>query len=284
MIGKRLVVVGAIVVAAMLAGTAETARANGLDIQEVHILAAKDYEDGVAVANPWWFEIRVVGESITDADFDTPGDDFYDLTRVGLTNVWIYESGDYATYDALRADFDGGAYSLCFNEIGDTDVYEDEVALYHFSSDDDRPEDVVGITYPTGSALVPLNPTYTWTSASDLDYVYVLTGDVFDGDGDRLYGDKWTGTGSGSDGEGPDTTSWQPGTLDADRNYALEVGTWHAERDGGDEYTDLMNDKFKYYSSIGYINSHEFQTVPEPASAVLLLSGGILAILKRRRK
>jgi hypothetical protein len=252
-------------VLAVLIPAADTSGA--LDIQSIRFMEGKYWWDGVLEANPYGLWGGVNGNDITDVTMIVPGGTSIALDYWGDGGAdWGFETPDYATIGALRADFPTGDYIFSFN--GGTD----SVTLYRGPVE---PTGFANITYPSDGAIdVPVNPTITWDSC-------VGYGDALG----LLLWDEVDNTGIVTDFLDIGLTSWTPPSpLEPGHLHELEVAVFAGT--AGQPYSKMTNtgDSFLYYDLFEYCNTIQFTTIPAPGAFVLAVIGvGIFGCLRRHR-
>jgi|GEM_PF-2342776 len=210
------------------------------DIEAILIEQFKDYEDGIAITNPWGIEIDIEGTDITSATVTPPGGAPIALEDGG-DGEWEIEA-QYASLAALNTAWPTGDYDFTFNNGFDT------VTLSYAAP---APSGFAPITYPAHQqADVETNPEYTWTSAAGLGEalgMYVVQNP--EGMGFDLYED-WN--------VDIDQTSWQPGSLPIGEDYEFELAVFNSSpgtpampsTDGGDTFG--YSATFEFINIIGF--------------------------------
>ena len=254
-----------------------------VDIDQIYISDTKFFEDGTPEANPWSFFLGVEGSGITTADFEDPNGGSHTLIEESPGH-WFFEAEGYATLTLLRAAFPTGTYTVAIDDGLPTD---DEVELYH--SPGSEPGGVVDFVHPDTSLnehlAVPLLPTAEWTSASGLGNVNTLSGFLFEytdyglgTEDDEQVADEWWPNNT--------QTTWTlpspPGPLTPATWYELAIGMWNSTNSA--KTMETGGDPFTYFDAIGYDNAVDFLTVPEPATVVLLVAGGVGMVVRRRKR
>ena len=255
----------AVLAVTLLAGLVVPSVADAaLDIEEIFIDTAEDYLNGAAP--PWdryWVEIDVLGTEITGATVTPPGKAPIPLVEDG--GDWDLEE-DYASMNALRADYPVGDYVFSFNGGADS------VTVPY---DPTAPSGIVDLSSIHGRTDVPWQtPTFSWPA-------YTGTGDalgmwLFDPVvGGDLYENAPVAIGE---------TSWTlPGDLAPGHAYGLEVSVYGVQ--GGQPATPetVGGHGFTYYPLFSNANIVEFST-PEPATVALMGLGAVGLVLRRRRE
>lgn len=260
---------------------ATTTPAAALDIGAIYMTSCKDHLDGTPETTPWvfevWFDFEAEG-GLDHIEVTTPGGSGpFTIDEYGGWDPWSYFSPtDYSSLDALRGDYPTGEYKFDFF---DGATLLDSVTLTYPALSE--PGDFVHFTSPThGATDVPLDPTFEWTVASGAGDALGMW--VWD---EVMEEDKYWNAPVPMD-----TLSWEPGVLDPDHEYDLEVSVFRVKDgrlvNGHPTLPTMMTDGedlFAYGLMTEYINEVGFTTVPEPAT-IALLGLGCLVLIRRRRK
>jgi len=231
-----------------------------LDIERIYMGYSKDYLDGTAISNPWFFMARIdfadTG-SLASIEMTLPDG----VTTYSLDNengTWEYRSWPtvYPTLTAVRTDYPEGIYTFYFHDGSGLLIKSVQLDFSGLT----EPGGTVDFTYPSynGQTDISTNPTFTWTVDSGAGDILVVSLDDYSEVTVPMFVPM-------------DTLSWQPGPLDPEQDYRLYVDTLRIKDwTGGPGFpTETVgDDTFEYVVSIGYHNDIAFTTAASLADPI----------------
>lgn len=243
-----------------LATMAESATA--LDVGEIFIAQRKDHWANAAAGSPYNFEVWVNGTGITSVSVTDPHGVNHSLFLED--GQWDFQDVGFASLANLDATYGPGDYMFNFNAGADSAIVNYQYIV---------PTGLASITYPSdGQSNVGPNPVYTWDSAEDYGDVLTLAVENPGGLGSDLY----------SEAPVSDTlTSWQPGPLADNTAYELQIAVSKLQDNTPQAMATNGGDDFTYYGLFDYVNRVSFETVPEPATLILLVLAGLALTVRK---
>ena len=218
-----------------------------LDIREIQMVKEHRYEAGVEPPMPYDIEFGVEGTGIFDVSVTRPdGEQEYLWSDDEAGEEWRLNY-EFDSADSLDAAYPSGDYVLDINYGGDS-------RTIHYTAAE--PAGFAAITYPApGQQAVELDPTFTWSSAAGMGDALAMWVDSFsDLMGQQTVYDRWP----------VDTTatSWQPGPLDANTQYAFEISVANAP-DGVPQILQTSQGRtFQFVGVFLRTNTVRFDTSP----------------------
>lgn len=225
-----------------------------LDIERIYMSYSKDYLDGTAIIDPWFFMAMIdFADTGTLASIEMTLPD--GVTTYSLDNesgIWEYRSWPdvYPTLSDVQTDYPEGIYTFYFRDGSGLlikSVQMDFSGLVEAGSP-------VDFTYPSYNNQTGIStlPTFTWTVDSGAGDAMVVSLDDYSETPIPIFVPM-------------DTLSWKPGPLNPEHDYRLYVDTlrikdWKGGR--GFPTVTVDGDKFEYVLDIGNHNDIAFRTGP----------------------
>ena len=231
-----------------------------LDIERIYMSYSKDYLDGTAVTNPWFFMAMIdfadTGNLASIKMTLPDGVTTYSLDNENGT--WEYRSWPtvYPTLTAVRTDFPEGIYTFDFRDNSGLLIKSIQLDYSGLA----EPGGPVDFTYPSynGQTDISTNPTFTWTVDSGAGDILVVSLDDYSEIPAPIFVPM-------------DTLSWQPGPLDPEQDYRLYVDILRIKDwTGGPGFpTETVDDDtFEYVLDIGCHNDITFTTAALSADPI----------------
>jgi hypothetical protein len=240
---------------AILGFSLATPAANAaLDIERIYMSYSKDYLDGTAISDPWFFMAMIdFADTGTLASIEMTLPD--GVTTYSLDNengTWEYRSWPavYPTLSAVQRDYPEGIYTFDFRD-GSGSLIKTVQLDYSGLGEPDSPVD---FTYPSdnGQTGISTLPTFTWTVDSGAGDALVVSLDDYSDIPVPIFVPM-------------DTLSWKPGPLNPEQDYRLYVDILRIKDwTGGRGFPTMTvgGDKFEYVLDIGNHNDIAFRTGP----------------------
>jgi len=250
---KQVFVFGIVAILGILLATPIPAAA--LDIEGIYMTSYKDHLDGTPPSDPWYFEVDihlVDTGSLAYIDMTLP-DGFTTYPLDTDDGNWGYGSWptSYPTLTALQAIYPTGLYTFDFLDSSRSLIKSVQLDY----SGIPEPSSPVDFTYPSynGQTGISTNPTFTWTVDSGAGHALSMSL-VYDYE--EIYWDAPVPM---------ETLSWQPGLLEPQYNYWLEVSVCRIKDGQPGPALPTMTvdgDVFEYGLAVDYCNEIEFTTAP----------------------
>jgi len=216
------------------------------DIEDIWIARVKEHENGIAITNPWWFEVDIEGTDITGGTVTSPGT----AGQVPLGDwggEWGFEQG-FASQAALETAFSTGDYVFSLNGGFATVTINYNVAAPTGFADVIDPEH--------GDHNVGTNPTITWGSVDGLGEAIIAflieDPDGADEDVDEFFTLDTT------------ETSWEPNPLADQTEFELEISVANLDDGGSVPMQTDQGDDFTYEGWYDFCNVVCFDTLHWP--------------------